>query len=134
ADGSYLAAGSAAAEELIAAIGLEARHHCSRRHLQPLEDLARLMIDPPQIALITFPGAVPQLAVDPGDAGDEAAALDGAKHRAGFRIDLSDSPRPMLAHPQSAFGPGEPRAAAVGRRDRGQHAAGLGVDLLNAVG
>src|SRR5438034_4321220 len=72
ADGSHLPAASASAEELIAAIGLEPRHAHSRRHLELLQDLSCSRIDPPQIALVAFPGAVPELAVDPGDPGDEA--------------------------------------------------------------
>jgi hypothetical protein len=72
ADGSHLPAASASAEELIAAIGLEPRHAYSRRHLEPLQDLSRSRIDSPQIVLVTFPGAVPELSVDPGDPGDEA--------------------------------------------------------------
>ena len=79
ADGSHLATAAAAAEELIAAIGLEPRHARSRRHPEPLQDLARSRIDLPHIALVTFPGAVPELAVDPGDPGDDAVGLDGAK-------------------------------------------------------
>ena len=34
--------------------------------------LARVWINAPYFALFGFPGAVPQLAVDPGDTGDEA--------------------------------------------------------------
>ena len=82
ANGSNLPAGSASAEELIAAIGLEPRHAYSRRHLETLQDLSRSRINSPQIALVTFPGAVPELSVDPGDPGDEAVGLDGAKNRA----------------------------------------------------
>ena len=37
----YLAAGSAAAEEAVAAVGLEARHARAGRHLEALQDLAR---------------------------------------------------------------------------------------------
>jgi hypothetical protein len=33
-----------------------------------------------KIALVTFPGAMPELSVDPGDSGDEAVGLDGAKN------------------------------------------------------
>ena len=62
ADGSHLAAASAPAEELIAAIGLEPRHAHFGRHLKPLQDLSRSRIDSPQIALVTLPGAVPELA------------------------------------------------------------------------
>src|SRR5580704_4483390 len=66
ADGSNLPAASAAAEELIAAIGLEPRHADSGRHLEPLQGFSGSRIDAPQIALVTFPRAVPELAVDPG--------------------------------------------------------------------
>jgi hypothetical protein len=43
----------------------------SGRHIELLRDLFRSRIDAPQIALVAFPGGVPELAVDPGDAGDE---------------------------------------------------------------
>src|ERR1700676_1039185 len=134
ADGSHLPAASASAEKLIAAIGLEPRHAYSRRHLEALQGLSGSRIDPPQIALVTFPGAVPELAVDPGDPGDEAVRLDGAKNRPCLGIDLMDLPVPILPHPERPFGPREPRvAAAAGRRDRGEHAAGLRIDLLDAI-
>src|SRR5882724_5749125 len=67
ADGSHLPARPSSTEEPIAAIGLEPRHEDSGRHLELLEDLSRARIDSPQIALITFPGGVPELAVDPSD-------------------------------------------------------------------
>ena len=72
ADDSYLPALSSSAEELIAAIGLEPRHAHSGRHLELLQDFSRPRIDSPDIALATFRGAVPELSVDPGHAGDEA--------------------------------------------------------------
>src|SRR5712672_3630181 len=134
ADGSHLPAASASAEELIAAIGLEPRHGHAGRHLDPLQDLSRSRIDSPQVAIVTLPGAVPELSVDPGNPGDEAVGLDGAEDRPGFGIDLMDLPVPILPHPERPFGPGEPRvAAATGRRDRGEHTAGLRIDLLDAV-
>ena len=134
ADGPHLPAPSASAEELIAAIGLEPRHAHSGRHLEPLQDLSRSRIDSPQIALVTFPGAVPELSVDPGDPGDEAVGLDGAKNRPCLGIDLMDLPVPILPHPERPFGPREPRVtAAAGRRDRGEHTAGLRIDLLDAI-
>src|SRR5438477_7020154 len=41
---------------------------------------------------------------------------------------------PILSHPERAFGPREPRVAATaGRRDRGEHTAGLRIDLLDAI-
>src|SRR4051794_9848008 len=88
ADGSHLAAAATAAEELIAAIGFEPRHANARRHVETFQDLSSLRIDPPHIALFAFHGAVPEFAVDPCDAGDEAVGLDGAKDRSGLRIDL----------------------------------------------
>src|SRR5438874_9384296 len=134
ADGPHLPARSSSAEELIAAIGLEPRHAHSGRHVEPLQDLSGSRIDSPQIALVTFPGAVPELAVDPGDPGDEAVGLDGAKNRPCLGIDLMDLAAPILPHPERAFGPREPRVtAAAGRRDRGEHTAGLRIDLLDAV-
>src|SRR5664279_6385016 len=81
ANGPHLAATSASAEEVIAAIGLEPRNAHSGRHLEALHDLSRSRIDSPQIALVTVPGAVPELSVDPGNPGDEAVGLDRAKNR-----------------------------------------------------
>src|SRR5712692_3486742 len=134
ADGSHLPAVSAAAEELVAAIGFEPRYTHSRRHVEPLQDLSGSRIDSPQIALVTFPGAVPELAVDPGHAGDEAVGFDGAQNGAGLGIDLMDLALAILPHPERPFGPGEPGVgAAAGRRDRRQHTTGLRIDLLDAI-
>src|SRR5258706_8287769 len=134
ADGPHLAGLCAAAEESVAAIGLEAGNAHSGRHPETLQDLTRVRIDPPQFALLAFPGAVPEFAVDPGDPGNEAVGLDRAQNRPGFRIDLTDLPVPILSHPQRPFGPREPRIAArSGRRDRGEHLAGLRIDLLDAA-
>src|SRR5881409_3983861 len=134
ADSPHLPAPSSSAEELIAAIGLEPRNAYSGRHLEPLQDLSRSGIDASQIALVTFPGAVPELTVDPGDPGDEAVGLDRAKNRPCLGIDLMDLPVPILPHPERPFGPREPRVtAAAGRRDRGEHTAGLRIDLLDAI-
>src|SRR5882724_8272344 len=108
ADGPHFAALSSSAEELIATIGLEPGNAHPGRHLEPLQDLSGSRIDPPQIALVTFPGAVPKLTVDPGDPGDEAVRLDRAKNRPCFGIDLMDLPVPILPHPERPFGPREP--------------------------
>src|SRR5262249_26836983 len=107
ADGSYLPAISAAAEEPLAAIGLEARHRQAGRHLEPLQSLSGPGIDSPHIAGVVFPGAVPELTVDPGDPGDEAIGLDGAQNSTGLRIDLVDLPVAILPDPERSFGPGE---------------------------
>jgi hypothetical protein len=58
---------SASAKELIAAIGFEPRYDDAARHLNPLQHLSRLRIDAPQIALVGFPGTVPQLAIETTD-------------------------------------------------------------------
>ena len=92
-------------------------------------------IDPPHITLIAFPGAVPEVAVDPGDPGDKAVRLDGAKNRPRFRIDLMDFPVAILPHPERPFSPREPRVTAATRcRDRGEHTAGVRIDLLDVIG
>src|SRR5262249_40281191 len=125
-DGSHLSAASASAEEPIAAIGLEPRHAHARRHLDPLQDLSRSRIDPPHVALVAFPSAVPELAVDPGDAGNDAVGFDGAKNDSRFRIDLMDLPASVLPNPERPFGPREPRVtAAARRRDRREQTACL---------
>src|SRR5207245_5079413 len=80
ADGPHLPALASSAEELIAAIGLEPRNAHSGRHLERLQDLSRSRSDSPQIALVTFPGAMPQLSVDPADLSDQALALHCAKN------------------------------------------------------
>src|SRR6185369_16236936 len=68
------------------------------------------------------------------DSGDEALGLDRAEDRPRLGIDLIDLPVPVLPHPQRSFGPGHPRVtAAAGGRDRGQHSAALGIDLLDAI-
>src|SRR5260370_4599101 len=120
-DGPHFPASSSAAKELIAAIAFQARHADTGRHIELLQDLTRPRIYSAQIAFVTFPSAVPKLSIHPGAPVDEAAALDGAKNRPGLGIDLMDLAVPILAHPQRAFGPGEPGvAAAAGRPDPSQ--------------
>ena len=77
---------------------------------------------------------MPELAVDPGDAGNDAVGLDGAKNGSRFGIDLMDPPPSVLPHPERPFRPREPRVtAAAGRRDRREHTACLRIDLLDAI-
>src|SRR5512132_1165846 len=129
ADGSHFPAISASAEESIAAIGLETRYRRSGRHNELFENFSGLRIDAPQFALVALPGAVPQLAVDPGDAGYEAIGFDRPKDRSRLRIDLMDLLVPILPDPERAFGPCEPRVTtAPGRRDRREHTAGPRID------
>jgi hypothetical protein len=134
ADGPHLPAFSPSAEEPIGAIGLEPRNAHSGRHLEPLQNLSRLRIDLPQITFVTFPGAMPELSVHPGDPGHEAFGLDRAKNRTCLGIDLMDLSVAIVAHPERPFSPREPRVtAAAGCGDRGKHTAGLRIDLLDAI-
>src|ERR1700730_2972623 len=131
--GADLPARSAAAIEQVCPVGLEPADAGAARHLQPTEHGAALPVDLADFALVAFPGGVPQLAVDPGHAGDEAVGLDGAQNGASRGIDLVDLAIAVLPHPQAALGPGESRVAAVaGRRDRCQYVAGGGIDLVDA--
>src|SRR3546814_6030462 len=88
ADGPHRSAAAAAAEVGVAAIGLEPRYTHARRHVDFLQDLSRLGVDPPQVALVAFPRAVPEFAVDPGAAGDAAVGLDGAKDGTRFGVEI----------------------------------------------
>src|SRR5262249_10698458 len=103
------------------------------RHVDPVWDLSRWRVASPHIALVTFPGAVPELSVDPGNPGDEAVGLDRAKNRPGLGIDLMDLPVPILPHPERPFGPRESRVTAAGCWDRGKHTAGFRIDLLDEI-
>src|SRR5215831_1391599 len=130
ADGSHFATLPSPAEELIAAIGLEPGYVRSGRHIESLQNFSCFGIDSSHITFIAFPGAVPELSVDPGDTGDEAVGLDDAENRACFGIDLIDLPVLVLPDPERSFGPGESRvSSAAGRGDRGEHIAGLRIDL-----
>src|SRR5690606_17018436 len=128
-----LRAGAATAEEAVRTVGFEPRHADARRHVEALAHLARVGIDATQLARVVLPCAVPELAVDPGHAGDEAIRLDRTQHGPGVGIDLVDPAVAPGAHPEAAFGPGEARAPGRRRRDRGEDVAGFGIDLPDAV-
>src|SRR5215510_9361058 len=133
-DGSHLPALSSSTEEPIAAVGFEPGYFDSRRHLDPLQDLSCSRIDSSQLALVTLPCGVPQLSVDPRDSGDEAVGLDRAENGSCVGIDLIDLPFSIVPDPERAFCPREPRVtAAAGRWDRREDAAGLRIDLLDAI-
>jgi hypothetical protein len=104
------------------------------RHIKALKNFSGSRIDSPQIALVTFPSGVPQLSIDPRDPGDEAVGLDGAKNCACLGIYLMDLPIPILPDPERSFRPREPRVTtAAWGRDRGEHTAGLGIDLMDVI-
>src|SRR5258708_10768766 len=131
--GADLPTRSAAAIEQVCPVGLDPADAGAAQHLQPLEHGAVLRVDSTDIAFVAFPGGVPQLAVDPGHAGDEAVGLDGAHNGARLGIDLVDLAIAVLPHPQAALGPSEARVAAVTwRRDRRHYVAGGGIDLVDA--
>src|SRR5262249_18048485 len=131
AHGADFAARATAIEE-VCSIGLEPADARAARHFQPREHRARLRVDPPDVAVVTFPGSVPQLAVDPAHAGDEAFRLDRSLDRAGLGIDLMNLSVAVLAHPQAAFGPGESRVLSLARRGNRLHDfATLGIDLVD---
>ena len=107
ADGPYLPAPASSAEELIAAIGLEPRHRPTPGGMSSLSKTSPFEDRTASIAVVTFPGAVPELSVDPGDPGDEAVGLDRAKETAPVRDGLDQSPVPI-------FPAGERIARAIG--------------------
>src|SRR5689334_21381756 len=133
-DRADLAALAAAAEEPVLAVGFETGDEGAFRHDELLLDRAGLGVDAAELALIAFPGRVPELAIDPGDAGHMPVGLDRAQDLAGRGIDLVDLAVVVLADPERALGPGQAGIFAVARRwDPRQHAAGLRVDLLNLL-
>ena len=79
-----------------------------RAHELGLQHLTRPSIDSPQLALVTFPGGVPELSVNPGNAGHEPVRLDGAENRAGIGVDLVNLPIPILTDPERPFRPRQP--------------------------
>src|SRR5687768_17586253 len=105
AHGAHLAGGPAAGVEKIRAVALEPADVRAGWHLEPLEYRAALGIDVAQLALVAFPRAVPQLAVDEAHAGHEAVRFDRAQNRARARVDLQDLAVAILADPQGALGP-----------------------------
>src|SRR6185369_9505630 len=132
AHGADLAALAAAGIEEVGAVGLEPAHARARGHLEAFEDGAALGIDATDLALVAFPRAVPQLAVDPRHAGHEAVRFDRAQHRARRRVDAVDLAIAVLPDPQASLGPGEARVAAAARRgNRGDDVAAGGIDLVD---
>jgi len=108
ADGSHRATVTASAEEPITAVRLQPRYAHARRHFQRLQNLACSGVDSPQLALVAFPGAVPEFAVDPSDTGDKAVGFDRAENFPGPGVDLMDLAVAILSHPERTFRPREP--------------------------
>src|SRR5580704_11998636 len=130
ANGSHLSAVSAATEKSVAPIRFKPRDTGSGWHFQPLEHRSGRGIDAPDIARLILPGAMPQLAVDPGDTRDEPIGFDGAQYSPGFRIDLMDLAATVLADPECPFSPGKARIPTIaGCRNRVEYLTGLGIDL-----
>src|SRR5512141_397199 len=77
--GTDLSTRAAAAIKQVCAVGLEPADADAGRHLEPFEHGAVLWVDTADLAAVVVPGAVPQLAVDPGHARDEAVGFDGAQ-------------------------------------------------------
>src|SRR3546814_3714748 len=97
------------------------------------EDLAAVGVDAAQFTFVTFPGAVPEVAIDPAHAGDETVRFDRAQDLAAVRIDLMNLALAVLAHPQRTLGPGHAGIAAATRCwNRRQNLAGFRIDLLDA--
>src|SRR5204863_3098483 len=133
AHGADLAAFAAARIEEVGAVGLEPAHAGPRGHLESIEHGAAVGIDAADLAVVAFPRAVPQLAVDPRHAGDEAVRFDRAQHRAGRGVDAVDLAIAVLADPEAPLGPGEAGvAAAAGRGNRGDDVAAGRIDLVDA--
>ena len=86
-----------------------------------------------QFALVGFPGAVPSSSPTQVTPVTKRFELDGAKNRAGLRIDLMDLAVAVLGDPECSLRPGHSGGAAIGRRDGRDNVAGLRIDLLNSV-
>src|ERR1700733_1278478 len=77
---------------------------------------------------------MPELSVDPRHPSDKAVGLDGAKNCPGVGIDLMNLSLTILPDPQRPFGPRQARiTTAAGRRNSGEHLAGPGINLLDAI-
>src|SRR5262245_57463756 len=101
-DGADLAAASSAGVEKVGAIGLQPADPDASRHLQPLEHRTTVRVDAADLAFVGLPRRMPELAIDPGNTGDEAVRLDGAPDGARLGVDLVDLALAVLPHPQAS--------------------------------
>ena len=84
--------------------------------------------------MLGLQGAVPELAVHPRDARDEAIRFNSAQDGAGLGVDLVDLAGAVLSDPECPLGPGHARVAAVGgRRDGGDDLTRARIHLLDPV-
>src|SRR5262249_34531990 len=90
AHGAHLAAASTATVEDASAVGLEPGYGDTGGHLEALKDFTRFRIDAAEFALLGLQGAMPEFAVDPGNARDEAIGFNRAQDGAGLGVDLVD--------------------------------------------
>src|SRR5688500_1844815 len=97
--GADFAARAAAAVEELRAVALVTADVLAGRPGEPPAHRAALGVDAAPLALISFPCAVPQLAVDEAHAGHEAVRFDRAQHGARVRIDFQDLAVAILADP-----------------------------------
>lgn len=110
------------------AVGFETGDAGAFGHVEAFEDRAAHRVDAAEVAFRAFPRAVPELALDPCDAGDEAVGGDHAPDGAGPGVDLADPAPLVVADPERALGPGKAGVAALRGRDGAEHVAGRGVD------
>src|SRR5271169_237847 len=135
AHGAYFAARTPAGVKQVGTIGLEPRYRDAFGHGEPGQNLAALGGDVADLALVAFPCAMPEFAVDPRHSRDEAVRLDRAQDRARLGVDLVDLPVAVLSDPEHALGPRQARVVTLaGRRKGRDHRSRRGVDLLNAIG
>src|SRR5882762_7537569 len=134
AHGAHFAGRTAAGVKQVRAIGLETRHPNAFGHGEPGQNLAALGVDVADVALVTFPCAMPECPVDPRHSRDEAVRLDRAQDRARLGVDLVDLPVAVLPDPERALCPRHARVVTLaGRRKGGDDRSGRGVDFLNAI-
>src|ERR1051326_6929764 len=132
ADGAHLAAGGAAAVEDSSAVALKTGHRNAGGHVELFEDFTRVRIYAAKLAFLGFQCAVPELAVDPGNARDESIRFDGAEDGAGPGVNLVNLAGAVLSNPERPLGPRQARVATVcGRGDGGDDLPRARIDLLD---
>src|SRR5580704_5503401 len=75
---------------------------------------------------------MPKLSIDPSDPGDEAVRFDGAKNRAGLRIDLIDLLVAILGDLKQVFAI-ESRSCMCRDIDRAHHLSARGIKSIQLI-